>query len=187
MAQFVDRPLPASLELPRLQAPRPRDKRLDNLQHLGRTKGLRNKITRDLKEGIIDAAVIVGSDGCGTGGLTGFLVDLAMNHKKAYASLLVKLLPMQVTGSSGTTGSRIGTVNVISIPPGVHLSPEQLALAEQGKPFTIDHDQMREEPAPEPEPIEVQSPEEAKLLLQLRAMSADELIARLGNALVAQG
>ena len=74
-----------------------------------------------LRREIIDAAVIVGSDGNGKDGLTGFLVDLALHHKRAYASLLVKLLPMQINSNSLSRAS-IGTVNIISVPSNSYLS-----------------------------------------------------------------
>ena len=96
MPQFVDHPLPASLVLPRLQAPRPRDKRLDNLQRNGRPKGAQDKITKDLKLGLIEGAVQAGFDGEGTGGLIGYCKWMAMFHPKAYATLLVKLLPYNI-------------------------------------------------------------------------------------------
>lgn len=136
---FHDTPLPASLELTPLRELKPRDKRLDNLHYgpgIGRVKGVQNKICRDLKEGIIDAAVIVGSDGQGTGDLTGFLVDLALHHKRAYAGLLAKVLPMQIS-SPHNDGSRIGTVNIVSIPSGQHFSSAELQRIEQGQ-STID-------------------------------------------------
>ena len=57
---FVDRPLPEAFVLPRLCEPRPRDKRWDNLRHDGRVKGLQNKITKDLKEGLLEGAILHG-------------------------------------------------------------------------------------------------------------------------------
>jgi hypothetical protein len=104
---FQDRPLPANFEVSAI------------IQHKTKRtpprkpKGAIAKITRDLKEGIIDAAVIVGSDGEGTGGLTGFLVDLALHHKKAYAGLLAKVLPLQISPHYNA-GAMIGSVNFSS-------------------------------------------------------------------------
>ena len=123
---FQDRPLPANFEVSSI------------IQHKTKRtpprkpKGAIAKITRDLKEGIIDAAVIVGSDGEGTGGLTGFLVDLALHHKKAYAGLLAKILPLQISPHYNA-GAMIGSVNIISVPTGSHFSAAELQRIEQGQ------------------------------------------------------
>lgn len=67
----------------------------------GRPKGVPNKTTTALKEAILDAAVGVGEDGGGKGGLTGYLRVLARSEPKAFAGLLGKVLPLQVTGADG--------------------------------------------------------------------------------------
>lgn len=67
----------------------------------GRPKGSPNKTTAALKEAIILAAERVGSDGQGKDALTGYCVFLAKNEPKAFAGLLGKVLPMQVTGEDG--------------------------------------------------------------------------------------
>ncbi len=91
---------------------------------LGRRPGQVNKLTRDIKQGIVDAATNVGRDGSGEGGLVGFLEDLATNHKKAFASLLGKVLPLQI--NAGAMVQTIGTVNVISVPADHYLSAEDM-------------------------------------------------------------
>lgn len=67
----------------------------------GRVKGVPNKTTALLKEAIIKAAEATGSDGKGEGGLTGYCSFLAKDEPKAFAQLLGKVLPMQVTGEDG--------------------------------------------------------------------------------------
>ncbi len=67
----------------------------------GRQKGVPNKTTALLKEAIIKAAEQVGEDGQGTGDLIGYLRFLAKGEPKAFAGLLGKVLPMQVTGEDG--------------------------------------------------------------------------------------
>lgn len=67
----------------------------------GRRKGTPNKTTRALKEAIVLAAEKVGQDGKGQDGLTGYLVRLATDEPKAFAALLGKVLPLQVTGEGG--------------------------------------------------------------------------------------
>jgi len=63
----------------------------------GRPKGAPNKTTALLKDAIIKAAEAQG-DG-GNGGLIGYCTFLARDEPKAFAQLLGKVLPMQVTGA----------------------------------------------------------------------------------------
>lgn len=67
----------------------------------GRRKGTPNKTTAVLKDAILLAAEEVGSDGAGKDGLTGYLRHVAKEDVKAFAGLLGKVLPMQVTGEDG--------------------------------------------------------------------------------------
>jgi hypothetical protein len=67
----------------------------------GRVKGTPNKTTALLKESIIRAAEAVGEDMHGKGKLTGYCRFLAKTEPKAFAQLLGKVLPMQVTGDGG--------------------------------------------------------------------------------------
>ena len=64
----------------------------------GRPKGTPNKTTTLLKEAIMLAAEQSGRDGKGKDGLTGYCQFLATDEPKAFAQLLGKVLPMQVTG-----------------------------------------------------------------------------------------
>lgn len=70
----------------------------------GRAKGTPNKTTALLKEAIIKAAEATGEDGKGKGSLTGYCKFLATSEPKAFAQLLGKVLPMQVTGADGADG-----------------------------------------------------------------------------------
>lgn len=65
----------------------------------GRPVGAVNKTTRLLKHAIITAAERVGEDGKGKEGLIGYLTRLAKGEAKAFAMLLGKVLPMQITGA----------------------------------------------------------------------------------------
>lgn len=60
----------------------------------GRQKGTPNKMSRTLKEAILEAAELAG----GQGGVTGYLTAQASANPTAFLSLLGKVLPMQVTG-----------------------------------------------------------------------------------------
>lgn len=65
---------------------------------MGRKKGSRNKTTTALKDAILLAAAEVGEDGKGKGELMGYLKRVAMEDVKAFAGLLGRVLPLQVTG-----------------------------------------------------------------------------------------
>lgn len=64
----------------------------------GRVKGTPNKTTALLKDAIIKAAEASGEDKTGKGGLVGYCTFLAKEEPKAFAQLLGKVLPMQITG-----------------------------------------------------------------------------------------
>lgn len=63
----------------------------------GRKKGTPNKTTAALKDAILQAAEAAG----GNAGTVGYLTWLAKDSPPAFASLLGKVLPMQVTGEDG--------------------------------------------------------------------------------------
>ena len=96
-----------------------RRKRIANLRPRPRVKGQANRITRDLRQAIIDAAVAHGSDGQGSGGLVGYCYFLAARHPKAFTGLLGKLIPLQVSGS---VHSVVEQVTIISVPAGHFLN-----------------------------------------------------------------
>lgn len=62
----------------------------------GRPKGSPNKTTALLKEAILAGAESVGD--AGEGGLEGYCKFLARDEPRAFAALLGKVLPMQLTG-----------------------------------------------------------------------------------------
>lgn len=65
---------------------------------MGRPKGTPNKTTQALKDAILLAAEMVGEDGKGSGGLTGYLVRVAKEDVKAFSGLLAKVLPHTIAG-----------------------------------------------------------------------------------------
>jgi hypothetical protein len=97
-----------------------------------------NKIARDLKKGIMDAAERHGEDGIGTNGLEGYCYLLASKHPKIFAQLLGKVLPMQINASGGNF---IASVNIVSIPSESYLAPDDIArIKAQSAPATLEHD-----------------------------------------------
>lgn len=75
----------------------------------GRPAGTPNKTTRLLKEAILQAAEAVGENGKGKDGLVGYLTRIARRDVRAYATLLGKVIPLQVSGPGG------GPVQVASV------------------------------------------------------------------------
>ena len=67
----------------------------------GRVKGVPNKTTKSLREAILIAAEKSGGDQSGKDGLIGYLKRVADEDVKAFAGLLGKVLPLQVTGEGG--------------------------------------------------------------------------------------
>jgi hypothetical protein len=184
--------LPSDLVLPVLQAPRKAARFYGPDRPppgKGRKKGVLNRITADLKQGLLRGAANCGYDGAGLGGVDGFLLMCAQKHPKHYLALLGKLIPLNLNPDPAP----VATINVIGIESGRFLSKEEIENIQQVEAHTVDHvpsPEHRYEPAP-PEPteasIEAQSPEEEQLLAALKAMTTDELLAKLSNALVSQG
>ena len=81
---------------------------------MGRPKGTPNKTTVALKEAILLAAESAGEDGCGSGGLTGYLRSLAVNEPRAFSSLLGRVLPLQVSGA-GPNGEHVFSKIIVEV------------------------------------------------------------------------
>lgn len=71
----------------------------------GRKAGVPNKTTALLKEAILAAAALRGSDGNGKGGLEGYCLYLARREPKAFAALLGRVLPLQISADPNNPGS----------------------------------------------------------------------------------
>ena len=66
---------------------------------VGRPKGSRNKLTRDLRELIMEAAERLGRNGKGEGGTLGYLMWLGREEPKSFAVLLRAVLPVQINAT----------------------------------------------------------------------------------------
>ena len=75
----------------------------------GRQVGTHNATTKLLKECILMAAELEGSDGNGKDELVGFLRRLANEDIRAFAMLLGRVLPLQQIESVTTCGSKLCT------------------------------------------------------------------------------
>ncbi|MCA1498850.1 hypothetical protein [Bradyrhizobium sp. NBAIM14] len=121
------------------------DQRLKNLKSgRGRRWGSRNRIPRDLRQAVIDAAIAHGSDGHGRGGLTGYGFFLASRHPKAFAGLLGKLLPLQIDGH---VTSHFSQINIVPIPSDHYLGSD--GIAKVLKPAEPGHSLSNEVTRPE--------------------------------------
>lgn len=76
----------------------------------GRPKGAVNRTTAVLKEAILKAAELTGRDGEGEEGLIGYCRKLAVDEPKAFASLLGRVLPLQVSGDPENPVQVINTI-----------------------------------------------------------------------------
>ncbi len=84
----------------------------------GRKAGTPNKSTQALKDAILLAAEQVGQDGKGKGGLTGYLRAVAMQDVKAFASLLGRVLPLQINASVRHSVADISDAELAAIATG---------------------------------------------------------------------
>lgn len=98
-----------------------------------RQKGSLNKITRDIKNGIIDAAILHGEDGKGKGGLTGYLKMCATRHPKNYMRLIARVLPYTITAEI-EANAMIHSVNIIPVPVKMFVPAEQVQLTVDDSP-----------------------------------------------------
>jgi len=107
--------------------PNPKRENLQKGGGPGRPPGQPNKITRILKEAILQAAANVGKDGRGKGELVGYLERIAIQQPKAFCVLLGKVLPLQVNLKEEQPDTRTyRTVEEV-----------QQALAERGIPLIL--------------------------------------------------
>jgi hypothetical protein len=143
------------------------------------------KVTRSLKEGILNGAALCGYDGAGLGGVDGFLLMCAQRHPKHYMQLLGKLVPH--TLHADVKGATISSVRIISVPAGHFLKEEDLArlrspssrLAFEPPPEITAVPAENASAAVETFPmIEAQSPAEARLLAELDGLTDAQLMER---------
>lgn len=88
----------------------------------GRPRGSQNKISVEVKEAVVNAAMNIGYDGKGEGGLIGYLEKMAKIEPRSFMSLLGRCVPVNLV-MKGTIQHEI-------------LTPEQLIaqLKERGVP-----------------------------------------------------
>jgi hypothetical protein len=158
--------LPANLELPVLQPKRKPNRYGPNNPPpgKGRTKGAINKITADLKQGILRGAATCGYDGEGLGGVDGFLLMCAQRYPKHYLTLLGKMLPLNLNADVNTSTASISEIRMVSVPSDHYFIPEAGDSPSEAGTFKhippleplapIERAEPAQYVAPEPAPIE---------------------------------
>ena len=89
-----------------------------------RGMGKVNKLTADIKSGMMHSAIAHGRDGHGAGGLDGFCEWLLKNDLRAWCGIFGRLVPLQVHGDVVHHGAPL-QVNVITIPRGRHFTVDE--------------------------------------------------------------
>ena len=92
-----------------------------------RKKGVANRITRDIKYGLTEAAIRHGSNGRGKGGLVGFFQYLLLTDLRAFANLIGRLVPLQL--NADVNGGGTVNISIASVPSGHFLSLEEARAA----------------------------------------------------------
>ena len=93
--------------------PRTHQLQKDTMPGRSRPKAVPNTSTRLLSHAILEAAARHGVDKKGKDSLVGYCLFLAENHPTSFATLLGKVLPMQVTAGGDGTNSFEFTVTFV--------------------------------------------------------------------------
>jgi hypothetical protein len=84
----------------------PDSRRSRRRKHGGRKPSTPNKLTKELRDAVIEAAERVGSDEKGKDGLIGYLMRVGRKDTKAFGSLLRAVLPLQIDLKTELRGER---------------------------------------------------------------------------------
>ena len=100
----------------------------------GRPKGMPNKVTRTIREAVMES---IEPGNCHPDGLAGWLIERArggIEDRKIYAAVVSRVIPIEITGEGGgpvkidlgwLTGRKIGGGEVIDITPTTQSAAEQ--------------------------------------------------------------
>jgi len=107
--------------------------------NVGRVRGVRNKITRDIKEGLINSAIKHGSDSRGKDGLEGYFDFLLVADLRAHSQLMGKLIPYMVNAN---VTSIAPAINIIPVPTDRYLSADDIRALDPSAepPLVIDNE-----------------------------------------------
>lgn len=102
----------------------------------GRPKGVPNKVTRTIRQAVMDS---IEPGNCHPDGLAGWLIERArggIEDRKIYAAVVSRVIPIEITGEGGgpvkidlgwLTGRKVGGGEVIDITPATQNAGEQAA------------------------------------------------------------
>ena len=146
----------------------------------GRPKGSQNKVSRTVKEALIEAGNSVG----GREGMVGTFKKVAEKNIVAFGKMLADTIPLEVKADVAAQLRGPLEVRIVSIQHGDHFTKDQCdALTTTGEflpgPLYIEKDQgvvPMIEHAPAPEPAA------AALLSELNALSYEQLLDRARRA-----
>jgi hypothetical protein len=101
-------------------------------RRVGRVKGVKNKLGVRVKECILAAAELSGSDGKGKGGATGYLVWLSRSEPAVFGRMLEKIMPTQVEVKDNTNRAMTPDEAVARLQErGLPVPPDLLELSSQ--------------------------------------------------------
>src|SRR4051812_34694302 len=96
-----------------------------------RAPGVPNKINRDLRNGVIDAAVRYGRDGKGKGGLKGYFDFLSHEHPTLFAGFVGRLLPRHLDVDAAVTEVGPVFVSILPVASNTYVSADGACLLSQ--------------------------------------------------------
>src|SRR3982750_3654352 len=111
-----------------------------------KTKSIPKRTSKHLKEALLEAAERVGNDENGKDGLVGYCMFLAVHHPKVFGPMLIRVMPLQVTGADG------GPIRIVDETMSVQEAAEAYAetlraipgLAEPSQEIELDEDEYQE-------------------------------------------
>jgi hypothetical protein len=119
------------------------------------SKVFRTKITKDLKEGLLEGAIRHGYDGAGLDGLVGYCQHLAERYPKTYGYLLGKLLPYNL--NANVASAAVSEVRILSVPADHYLSRADIERM-QSSPATLEVQPIEQpEPVMQAEPVRLEA------------------------------
>lgn len=145
--------------------PKPNQKGLTKFKkgerRVGRVKGTKNKLGVRVKEAILEAAELSGSDGKGKGGATGYLVWLSRAEPAVFGRMLEKIMPTQLEVKDKTSRAMTPDEAVkrlqergLPVPPDLLELSSQVGRAvaqrrEEDDDVELNNDEFNEPTAPE--------------------------------------
>jgi hypothetical protein len=109
-----------------------------------RGQGTLNRLTTDIKHGMIHSAVAHGRDGRGDGGLDGFFEWLLKNDLRAWCGIFGRLVPLQVNGEVAHRHQQV-QVNLVTVPADMYINadgrlvPSDEIVVDDARLLTLDN------------------------------------------------